>query len=567
MQVRRNISRFVMFAACIFASVFWLFLLHGVRAAEPGGSGLPISHLLFTTSNHCISCHSQVKAQDGEDISIGYLWRSSVMANSSRDPYWQASIRRETMDHPSATSAIEDKCSTCHMPMQRFQAHAEGLRGEVLKYLASISSGAAMSEPEGRLQDASDPKATLAADGVSCTLCHQIKPDNFGSEESLDGGFLIDVTRKPEERLMYGPFDDPDPGRRRLMNSTTSYVPVRGDHIRDSALCASCHTLLTNAMDDKGNAVGVLPEQVPYQEWQHSEYANGQSCQSCHMPEVKGQAPTTSIHAQMHDGVRRHVFVGGNAFLLRMLKDNHSELGVAATPDELEASAKRSEALLGEQTADVKVSAPRLESGRVRFAVQVTSRTGHKLPTGYPARRAWLHVTVRDGQGRTVFESGAVRPDGSIVGNDNDTDALKFEPHYTSITDPGQVQIYESVMGDWRGQPTTGLLYGARYLKDNRLLPRGFNKATADARIRVVGEAMQDGDFTGGGDSIAYDVAASGAGPYNVTAELLYESIGYRWATNLEKYDAHEPRRFVGYYRKQSADSAKRIARAESRGG
>lgn len=546
---------------------FALILIHGVRAAETGGASLPISHLLFTTSSHCISCHSQVKAPDGEDISIGYQWRASVMANSSRDPYWQASVRRETMDHPAAAAQIEDKCATCHMPMERYQAKAEGLRGQVLKYLASISSGAAMEEPEGVLEDAPDPKAALAADGVSCALCHQIKPDNFGKEDSLDGGFLIDVSRKPEERLMFGPFDDPDAGRRRLMNSTTGYIPVKGDHIRDSALCASCHTLLTTALDDKGNPAGTLPEQMPYQEWQHSEFAGSQSCQSCHMPEVKGQAPTTSIHARMHEGVRRHTFVGGNAFLLRMLKNNRDELGVAATSGELEAAARLSEALLAGETADLSVSPPRLSGGRLTFGVRIVSRTGHKLPTGYPARRVWLHVTVRDAQGRTVFESGAPRPDGSIIGNDNDEDGLKFEPHHTRITEPGQVQIYESIMGDFRGRPTTGLLYGSHYLKDNRLLPRGFNKATAEERIKVVGGARDDADFTGGGDSVGYDVAAPAPGPYSITAELLYESIGFRWATNLQNYDAHEPRRFVGYYRKQSADSAKRIARAEVRGG
>lgn len=560
----RKFRKIVLLSCALVLCGFALVAVHGVHAQD---GRLPISHLLFTTSGHCISCHSQVKAPDGEDISIGYLWRASVMANSSRDPYWQASIRRETMDHPQAAAAIEDKCATCHMPMQRFQANAEGLRGQALKYLASISSGAAAVEPEAKLEDASDPKAALAADGVSCALCHQIQPGNFGKEESFDGGFLIDLVRKPEERLMFGPLDDPDPGRRRLMNSSTSYIPVKGDHIRDSALCATCHTLLTTALDDKGNVVGSLPEQVPYQEWQHSEYAEKQSCQSCHMPEIAGQAPATSIHAQMHEGLRRHTFVGGNAFLLRMLKDNREELGVVATAAELEESARRSEALLAEQTADLTIDGLRQEGGRLQFRVNVASRTGHKLPTGYPARRVWLHVTVKDGQGRTIFESGAPRPDGSIVGNDNDDDALKFEPHYARITEPGQVQVYESVMGDFRGRPTTGLVYGSHYLKDNRLLPRGFDKGTAEERIRVIGSAREDADFRGGGDALTYDVPASSSGPFNVTAELLYESIGFRWARNLEGYDAHEPRRFLGYYRKLSPESAKRIASASTRGG
>ena len=113
--------------------------------------------------------------------------------------------------------------------------------------------------------------------------------------------------------------------------------------------------------------------------------------------------------------------------------------------------------------------------------------TGHKLPTAYPSRRTWLHVTVRDRNGRPVFESGAITPTGLIQGNDNDADATKFEPHYTEIRQPDQVQIYESIMGDPAGAPTTGLLTAVRYLKDNRLLPRGFDKATADADIQVVG--------------------------------------------------------------------------------
>ena len=565
MQIIRR-YRWAIFCCVSFMLVICVSLLamHAVRAQEVSDvPRMPSNHLLFTTSSHCMSCHSQVHAQDGEDISIGVQWRASVMANSSRDPYWQASIRRETMDHPAATAAIEDKCSTCHMPMQRYQARAEGLRGEVLKYLGTVSSGAAMDEPEGELENARDVKAALAADGVSCTVCHQIKDDNLNQPSSLDGGFLIDVTKPAEERVMFGPFDDPDDGRTRMMHSATGFIPKKVGYLGDSALCASCHTLLTNALDDKGNPAGTLPEQMPFQEWQHSDYADKQSCQSCHMTQVTGKAPITSVHADLHDGVMRHIFVGGNATLLRMLKDHPQELGVAATPQELEASAQRSEKLLRQEAADLTIANQHLDGRRLSFDVQVLNKTGHKLPTAYPSRRAWLHVTVRDADGRIVFESGAVRPDGSVVGNDNDADPLKFEPHYSRITRPDQVQIYESIMGDFAGRVTTGLLYGTHYLKDNRILPRGFDKASAEPRIAVVGEARQDSRFTGGSDTVTYDVALpEGSGRVSVSAELLYESIGFRWAHNLEPYQAHEPQRFLGYYSQQSASLSKLVAQA-----
>ncbi len=60
---------------------------------------------------------------------------------------------------------------------------------------------------------------------------------------------------------------------------------------------------------------------------------------------------------------------------------------------------------------------------------------------------------------------------------------------------PDQVQIYESVMRDRAGRPTTGLLTAVGYAKDNRLLPRGFEKATADPWIAVIGDGRPDAGF------------------------------------------------------------------------
>ena len=141
-----------------------------------------------------------------------------------------------------------------------------------------------------------------------------------------------------------------------------------------------------------------------------------------------------------------------------------------------------------------------------------------------------------------LFESGAVEPTGLIAGNDNDRDGTQVEPHYTQITTADQVQIYESVMSDSTGRPTTGLLNGVRFLKDNRLLPRGFDKATAGPDIAVVGDAAADADFAGGRDRVRYVVNVGAAeGPYQVDAELRFQPIGYRWAQNLTQY-----RRFRG---------------------
>jgi hypothetical protein len=47
-----------------------------------------------------------------------------------------------------------------------------------------------------------------------------------------------------------------------------------------------------------------------------------------------------------------------------------------------------------------------------------------------------------------------------------------------------------------------------------------------------------------------------------VEAELRYQPIGFRWAENLRKYDALEPRRFVQYFESMSSPSSEVLARA-----
>src|SRR5262245_32771285 len=61
-----------------------------------------ITKELFQTSDRCFACHNGLSTPAGEDISIGSSWRASMMANSARDPYWQAAVRRESIDHPES---------------------------------------------------------------------------------------------------------------------------------------------------------------------------------------------------------------------------------------------------------------------------------------------------------------------------------------------------------------------------------------------------------------------------------------------------------------------------------
>jgi hypothetical protein len=540
--VRSTVALLVL-AACVFA----------IESVGTGAATDNPSVPKFETSDRCIACHNGLLTASGEDVSIGFEWRASMMANSSRDPYWQASVRRESIDHAESKQAIEDECSICHMPITRLNAKLRGRHGEVFAHLPFAAD-----QKEG----------PQAADGVTCSVCHQISKQGLGTRESFNGGFVVQAPADPDARPEYGPYEI-DPGHSRIMNtSSEGFRPTQSDHMRQSELCATCHTLITQALGPGGKPIGRLPEQVPYQEWLHSDFKNTQSCQSCHMPEVKEPVPITRVFGVPREGVSRHTFVAANAFMQRMLNRYRDVLGVSALPQELTVAADQTTRFLGSQTARIQIDDVQVEAGRLRADIMIENLGGHKLPTAYPSRRAWLHVVVRDANGRAVFESGAMNPDGSVQGNDNDADASRFEPHYTEVRSPDQVQIYESIIGDPNGAVTTGLLSGTQYLKDNRLLPRGFDKRTAEADIAVHGTALDDADFVGATDRIRYSVALANAqGPFGVEAELLYQPIGYRWANNLKAYDAPEPRRFTDYYDAMSSASATTLARARSASG
>jgi hypothetical protein len=517
------------------------------RPLVPGAPERP----LFRTSESCLACHNGLSTPAGEDVSIGSEWRATMMANSSRDPYWQASVRREVIDHPESRAEIEDECATCHMPMARYEDRVAGAKGEVFARLAAGG-------PRTR-------RDSLAIDGVSCALCHQVTDEKLGTPASFVGGFVVDAAKPMGERAVFGPFEI-DSGRTAIMHSASEFVPTEGKHIQKAEMCATCHTLITTARGAGGREIGHLHEQVPYQEWKQSRFASGadvKTCQNCHMPAVTDSMAVSSVWGARRPGLARHEFVGGNFFMLRMLERNRDALGAEALPEELQRGVRRTVEMLATSTARVRVEYARVANGRLEAEVVLENLAGHKLPTGYPSRRTWLHVTVTDESGAKVFESGAIGPDGAIAGNDNDTDGAIFEPHYREVTRADQVQIYESMMVDAAGRPTTGLISGVRFAKDNRLLPQGFDKRTADSTTAIIGDALADADFVGGGDRVRYvvDVTRARAGAIRVDVEVLYQPIAFRWAKNLGTYDAAEAKRFSSYYDALAGESSTVLAR------
>ncbi len=499
------------------------------------GDSLPAAkNTLFSTSGSCSICHTNLMDETGKDVSIDTTWRASMMANSARDPYWLATVREEVELFPELAETIEERCSRCHMPMANYTSTVE-------------ESPVSMFGERGYLNPDHDLH-TFAMDGVSCALCHQVREDNLGQAISYSGGFYVDDELRSPDRLIFGPYTIDDQ-QADIMQGASGYRPEQGLHISTSEFCSTCHTLYTPFVDAEGNVAGEFPEQVPYFEWFYSDYRRTRTCQDCHMPDAGGGVKISITSEALRSPFAVHGSVGGNAYMLRLMDRFGDDLGLTASSEDFEDSIARTLSQLQNDTAELTLEEVRQSGSRIFANVVIKNLAGHKFPTAYPSRRAWLRFVVRDANDQIVFESGGYNPDGSITGNANDADPTMVEQHYEAIVQPEQVQIYEAILQDTENDITTDLLKAASYRKDNRLLPSGFEKGAPYEDIAVRGDARPDEDFLGGTDTIQYVVdIGDSPGPFTISVELLYQSIGYRWAENFRDFSAEEVEQFLGYY-------------------
>ena len=496
------------------------------------------SNSLFTGSGRCAGCHGYdingiaSVTGEGEDVNPTDFWRATMMANSAKDPFWRAKVSHEVAVNPDHQEVLEDKCTACHAPLGHFAAHYDG---------ADFYSIAEMVED------------SLALDGVSCGACHQIEEEGAGTTFSGVMEFQNDT--------LYGPYGG-DPEEPMIFNqpmlSFVGYDPIYGEHILKSELCASCHTLITNTVDLEGEFTGNdFVEQATYHEWVNSSYSDpetGQECQECHFPKIDDPIVISSNYAflEARTPYGLHHMVGGNSFMLELMKNNIDELGLWADEEDFDATIDRTITNLQQQSADVIIDLEEPEEDTITYHVDITNLTGHKFPSGYPARRAYVELLVTAENGDTIFHSGRLQDDFEVYGQ-NET----YEPHYQVINSEEQVQIYEMVMADVNGDVTTVLERADAPLKDNRLVPAGFSTSHfAYDTTMMAGAVLTDLDFNdqgseegSGKDIITYRVGLDGySGLVTASARLMYQSAPPKWNDELFSYDTPEIELFESMY-------------------
>ena len=487
------------------------------------------SAFMFSGSGVCVECHGRDPqgqasvTQEGIDINVVDDWRSTMMANSAKDPLWRAKVSHEVLVNPAHQEALETKCTSCHAPMGHFEAlHA----GQTTYSIAEM------------LTD------SLALDGVSCLACHKQLPDSMGL--NFSGELVYDTLKNA-----YGQYQSPLAGP---MIALTGYWPVHSDKMSTSEACAGCHTLITNTVDLDGNSTGgEFVEQATYHEWLNSIYNDSVSCQNCHMPNYPGLVRLIAGYEGIppRSNFSMHHFSGANAFMLKLMKEHRVELGIDATAQQYDSTIARTMVLLTEQSVDMSASIDQVLSDTVYVDIELVNKAGHKFPSGYPSRRAVLEVVLTDAVGDTIFQSGTLNSNYEAFGQDP-----TYEPHYNMINNEDDVQMYEIVMGDVNGDVTTVLERADHPIKDNRLVPVGFTTSHASYdTTEMAGLVLSDMDFNNNGgegsgsDRIEYRIPLNGySGAFSVSVRFLYQTLPPKWNDEMFSYNSAEIDTFRNMY-------------------
>ena len=481
-------------------------------------------------------------------------WSGSIMAHAMRDPSFFAALNVANRDFinllehvelggdfppltelgettiptllgldETAQPVVGDFCLRCHSPVGWLEGFSEPANPSE-PFLRGDFWGAQMLGLSPLSEQAPDPLHNKDSeghmDGVSCDVCHRMIDNQkiSGTDKAAGNGGMF-VT-------LYEPFTDTERDEPRVM------APFQ----RESELCGTCHEVtnpfLMTLTDPDGDGV---PANVPhpiertYTEWYNSSFrdkAKGR-CQDCHRP------------------MR---FAGAQTWLLSHLErlwgpidQTWADLGYGVTASRQSALDERvadNLDFVDGATARIRVvSKPRRlrpgDTGTVKF--RIINKAGHKLPTGYgEGRQMWLHVKIWTKVG-TILEDGAVDPETGevLVANPDDI----FEIHalaegYGDLLDDDN----DGVVTEHEKEFHFALLN--KVVKDNRIPPKGYNKAAYMAQGAFIvpedeyadGQNWADREYT-------FTIPANARGDIKVEAKLMYKTFSNHYVEFLAEKD------------------------------
>ena len=161
-------------------------------------------------------------------------WRAAMMGCPAAIRLSRAARVEKTL-YPSQASFLDNTCYRCHGVMGQRQVESDTRQPFKHDMVYALPD-----QPDGKY-------GALARDGVSCSACHRISKDDLGKPETFTGKFKLDA---PD--VTNGPYEKPT---ELPMKNALGITPRETPHIKTSALCGSCHTVILPVFDQNGRQV------------------------------------------------------------------------------------------------------------------------------------------------------------------------------------------------------------------------------------------------------------------------------------------------------------------------
>ncbi|HEY2471921.1 MAG TPA: tetratricopeptide repeat protein [Terracidiphilus sp.] len=350
------------------------------------------------TAEYCGHCHQEAYHQ----------WRQSVHSSSFRQPWYLKNVNM----------LIDEKGV-------QFSRHCEGCHNPIALFSGDLSQGMPKKRP-------------FEDEGITCAVCHSIQTtDTTGTGSYVMGtpAVLVDEHGAP----ITHPVTDSEILAHLDRHKQAEMRPL----LKTAEFCAACHkAAIPSSLDD----YKFLRAFTVYDEWQGASFTRQSplpfyrkdtvsTCQTCHMAREPLAAGAQDAGAK--DGTLvSHRWLGGNSLnaayykfdeqsqkLVSFLKngiDGKGVLGIDIFGLEKESSPTSSASDDAPKTsliAPLGVTDYSLAPNDTLIADVVIQNKGiaHSyVPEQRDFYESWVDFTVKDAAGKTIAESGFIKPNGDL---------------------------------------------------------------------------------------------------------------------------------------------------------
>ncbi|HEX5236579.1 MAG TPA: tetratricopeptide repeat protein [Silvibacterium sp.] len=348
------------------------------NAAAEGNTFIPSGD--FPDAAYCGHCHQEAYHE----------WRQSLHANSFRSPFYRTSVN--LLLHSKGIE-YSRHCDSCHNPI-------------------GVLSGA--------LNPGAQGDRSFDRNGLTCMTCHSIK----SADSKLgNGSFVMAVPAViVDEQGKRIPGIVPD--SEILAHVDRHSKAVMQDLYRTPEFCSACHKA---NLPPQLNDYKWIRAFTTYDEWQNSKFsqrnpltfssADYTTCQGCHMKREPASLPD---YGAKPGTLASHRWLAGNTAVPFYYGFNEQ---LSRTIDFLKSGNYLNVDLFALKVGDGPMIAPlgsspfKLNARDVveAFVVIQNKGIGHSLiPEVRDLYEGWVQFTVKDADGKAIYESGFLKPDGTL---------------------------------------------------------------------------------------------------------------------------------------------------------